>query len=93
MTTQSFDLLRKKFCERATVQVGALEQALATADRDLIISISHKLHGSGSIFGFAKITELAQPLEAAAESGAVQEVLRSLAEPLLAELRKTTQAV
>lgn len=75
------------------MHVGALEQALATGDRPTIISIAHKLHGSGSSFGFPEITGYAQPLEAAAEDGAAAEVLRSLAEPLLAELKRIAQAV
>ncbi|WP_300973087.1 Hpt domain-containing protein [Sphingomonas sp. LHG3406-1] len=93
MTTKAFEALRARFRERATVHVGTLEQALAAGDRHTVTTIAHKLHGSGSSFGFPKVTELAQPLEAAADAEAAEDVLHRLAAPLLAELMRIAQAV
>lgn len=91
--TEPFENLRRLYRERAPVHACSLAKALADGDRQTITAIAHKLHGSGCSFGFPRITAHAEPLEAAAEGGASDEVLRNLARPLLAELAQIAQAV
>lgn len=93
MTDDLFESLRQKYRERAVLHAATLEQALASGDRIMVTTVAHKLHGSGASFGFPQVTDLARPLEAAVEEGAADEALRSLAEPLLAELQQIAQAV
>lgn len=90
---ESFESLRRLYRDRATVHVCSLEKAFADGDRQTITTIAHKLHGSGVTFGFPLITALAQALEAATEGGEPDNILRTLAEPLLAELTQIAQAV
>lgn len=90
---ESFEGLRRLYRERASMHVCSLEKAFSDCDRQAITSIAHKLHGSGVSFGFPRITVLAQALETASESGEPDNILRTLAEPLLAELTQIAQAV
>jgi len=90
---EQFKLLRQRYRERAGERLLALDRALAAGDCAAAENIAHKLAGSGASFGFPQVSQLAEPLELAANAGADIADLRHLAEPLLAELGRIAQAV
>ena len=90
---EQFELLRRRYQKRAGEQILALNGALAAGDCGGAENIAHRLAGSGASFGFPQVSQLAERLELAANTGADMANLRRLAEPLLAELRRIAQGV
>jgi CheY-like chemotaxis protein/HPt (histidine-containing phosphotransfer) domain-containing protein len=72
--------------------VAAIQFALAAGDLVRIQALSHNLKGTGSAYGFSRITRLGDQLESAAKAGdntEIAEQLRNLAR-YLADIRATT---
>jgi HPt (histidine-containing phosphotransfer) domain-containing protein len=62
------------YLERRTADVQVLEQALKRDDLPAIQRIAHNMKGTGSGYGFTKITDIGARMEAAAKSGRYSEV-------------------
>ncbi|MBF0329132.1 MAG: Hpt domain-containing protein [Nitrospirae bacterium] len=60
--------------------IGLLSEALAKNDYDGLRKIGHDLKGSGSGYGFDKITEMGRTLESAAKSGDGTEIKKLIDE-------------
>lgn len=54
------------YLDRRWAELGTLSEALERKDFATLRTIGHNLHGSGGAYGLAKVSELGQVLEAAA---------------------------
>jgi HPt (histidine-containing phosphotransfer) domain-containing protein len=62
------------YLERRAADIQALAQALQQDDLPAVQRIAHNMKGTGSGYGFTKITEIGARMEAAAKSGMRSEV-------------------
>jgi HPt (histidine-containing phosphotransfer) domain-containing protein len=68
------------YLNRRDADVKALQRALAEDDFQGVQEIAHNLKGSGSSYGFSKITEIGDGMEVAAKLGNRKEVGEHLSE-------------
>lgn len=61
-------------------ELDQMEQALAEDDAEVIALLGHRLKGSGSSYGFVRLTELGAVIEAAAREGKLENARNPLAE-------------
>jgi len=65
--SKTIEDLIPKYLDNRFKDVIAINNALSKKDFSLIISLGHKLKGSGSGYGFEAISELGKALEASAK--------------------------
>jgi HPt (histidine-containing phosphotransfer) domain-containing protein len=61
--------LRQRFLERARVEAGVIEQALAEGDHAALETTAHSLAGSAGLFGFSDIGRAASEIDSLYASG------------------------
>lgn len=69
-------------------ELRQMEQAASTGDTETVRLLGHRLKGTGSSYGFSRLTELGAAIEVAGKGGQLDS-----AEPLIAEVRKYLENV
>ena len=83
--------LRARFLADAAAQRAALSAALGADDRESMRWIAHGLAGRGGTFGYPELSEKAQELEEAIDTGGSSERLRELGKVLIEALDRLDQ--
>lgn len=55
-------------------ELAAMDQAIAASDGQTVSRLGHKLKGTGSSYGFARLTQLGAAIEMAGKDGNITEV-------------------
>lgn len=80
--------LRARFVARAPAQRQHLVDALADGNGPALIDLAHRLAGSGGLFGYAEVTDVARAIEQAARADVPPEELSALVDRLASILER-----
>ena len=83
--------LRKRYAERAALDLDALGGAVRTQDWVEVRRIAHGLSGTGAVFGFPEISASGQQLEEAVDADLPVSERLALADALIACLAAAAQ--
>lgn len=62
-----------RYFEIQVRELAAMEQAIALGDGETTRQLGHKLKGTGTSYGFARLTELGAAIEVAGQSGELEQ--------------------
>ncbi len=71
--------LLMRYLDRKQTDLVKIEQAIEARDFEEVRRIGHNLAGSGTAYGFVRVSVLGRQIEAAAQQRAKAEVLESVA--------------
>jgi HPt (histidine-containing phosphotransfer) domain-containing protein len=72
--------LLERFLVHRDREIAAAREALGREDFAWLATLGHNLHGSGSSFGFPRLSVLGGQIEVAAQNGEASELARLLAQ-------------
>jgi HPt (histidine-containing phosphotransfer) domain-containing protein len=68
------------FLRNTRLNAIAMQDALDRGDLDTVVSLGHRMHGAGGMFGFQGITDLGATIEQAAQLGEIDAIRASMKE-------------
>ncbi|RYD68473.1 MAG: Hpt domain-containing protein [Sphingomonadales bacterium] len=85
---ERFELLRRRFVERAGEDADAIESAARATDWTVVRDIAHSLSGRAGMFGFPALSDAARMIETAVDRGDPTQAPRAASFALVSDLRK-----